>query len=110
MDLNPGDIVLIEVGFQQMQGAKIRPAIVVLDSGGNDFVAAPITSRARPAEFDLTHTDWQFAGLNVPSTARIHKVSVLPKASIRRLIGTLATSDLAAVRAKLCRAFCQRSE
>jgi hypothetical protein len=33
MDLHPGDIILIEVQFHQTQGAKVRPAIVVLDSG-----------------------------------------------------------------------------
>jgi hypothetical protein len=32
MDLHPGDIILIEVQFHQTQGAKVRPAIVVLDS------------------------------------------------------------------------------
>ena len=40
MDLHPGDVILIEVQFHQTHGAKVRPALVVLDSGDEDFVAA----------------------------------------------------------------------
>lgn len=97
---------MIDVQFLQAQGSKIRPATVVLDSGDDDFVAAPITSRSGVAEFDLVLQDWRIAGLNVPSTVRLHKIAVLSKLSIRRTVGRLAASDLAAVRATLCRAFC----
>ena len=106
MALRFGDIVLIEVQFHQVQGSKIRPAAVVLDSGDDDFVAAPITSRPTTAEFDLALQDWRNAGLNVASTVRLHKIAVLSKANIRRTVGRLAASDLASVHAKLCRAFC----
>ena len=106
MPLHFGDIVLIEVPFHQVQGSKIRPATVVLDSGDEDFVAAPITSRPGAAEFDLVLQDWRNAGLNVPSTVRLHKIAVLSKAIIRRTVGRLAATDLASVHAKLCRAFC----
>lgn len=63
MDLHPRDVVLIEVAFHQTQGAKIRPAVVVLDSGDEDFIAAPITTRVRTAEFDMNLAGWQVAGL-----------------------------------------------
>jgi mRNA interferase MazF len=101
-----GEVVLVEVHFHQMKGSKIRPATVVLDSGDEDFVAAPITSRPSVAGFDLMLLDWQSAGLNVPSTVRLHKIAVLSKANIRRTVGRLVAADLAAVHAKLCRAFC----
>jgi mRNA interferase MazF len=110
MDLRPGEIVLIEVPFHQGHGSKIRPAAVVLDSGDEDFVAVPITSRVRVAEFDIELAHWQVAGLNVASTARIHKMAVLPKSSIRRRLGDLGPDDLIAFRQALCRAFCVGSE
>ena len=110
MDLHPGDVILIEVQFHQTHGAKVRPAIVVLDSGDEDFVAAPVTSRSRAAEFDLTLADWQAAGLNVPSVAGVHKIAVLSKASVRRIVGKLAADDLVSLYAVLCRAYCPRSE
>lgn len=106
MVLRFGDIVLIEVPFHQMQGSKVRPAVVVLDAGDSDFVAAPITSRAGLAEFDLPLRDWRVAGLNVPSTVRIHKVAVLSKTNVRRTVGRLTEPDLASVQGMLCGTFC----
>ena len=38
MDLRLGDVVLIEVAFHQTLGAKISPAVVVLDSGDEGFI------------------------------------------------------------------------
>lgn len=104
--LSLGDIVLIEVRFLDVQGSKLRPSAVVLDSGDDDFVAAPITSRSIVSDFDLALQDWRAAGLNVASTVRLHKTAVLSKANIRRMIGRLTGADLAAVETKLCRAFC----
>jgi mRNA-degrading endonuclease toxin of MazEF toxin-antitoxin module len=110
MDLHPGDVVLVAVEFHQRQGSQVRPAAVVLDSGDEDFVGAPITTRVRSAEFELSLAGWQAAGLNVPSIARVHKVAVLAKANIRRILGRLSDDDLAQFRAALCRAFCSPSE
>jgi mRNA-degrading endonuclease toxin of MazEF toxin-antitoxin module len=58
----------------------------------------------------LNLAGWQAAGLNVPSIARVHKVAVLAKANIRRILGRLSDDDLAQFRAALCRAFCSPSE
>ena len=106
MNLLPGDIVLVEVRFHQAHGGKVRPVVVVLDSGDEDFVAAPITTRVRSTNL----AGWQAAGLNVQSTARVHKVAVLAKMNIRRSLGRLADDDLDHLHAALCRAFCPRSK
>ncbi len=105
MHLLRGDVVLVEVRIHQAPGAKVRPAVVVLDSGDDDFIGAPITTRVRSAEFELNLGDWQAAGLNVPSTARVHKVAVLAKANVRRVLGTLSDADRALLRVAVCRAF-----
>jgi hypothetical protein len=57
----------------------VRPAVVLLDTGDDDFVAAPVTSRPRLSEYDLPVQEWTTAGLNVPSFIRVHKLTVLPK-------------------------------
>ena len=106
MDLRLGDIVLIEVRFHQAEGAKVRPVIVVLDSGDEDFVAVPVTSRARVADFDVALAGWQAAGLNVPSVARAHKLAVLSKTSVRRVVGRMTAGDLVVFHTALCRAYC----
>lgn len=66
-----GEVVLIRIQFHQATGGKVRPAVVLLDSGDDDFVAAPVTSQARNSEYDLAIQDWRGAGLNVASHIRI---------------------------------------
>jgi mRNA-degrading endonuclease toxin of MazEF toxin-antitoxin module len=110
MDLDPGDLLLIEVQFHQKPGAKIRPAIAVLDSGDGDFVGVPLTSRAWGSDYDLALSDWEAAGLNVPSTARVHKIAVPSKTSIRHHRGRLSARDLVSVRDALRRAFSPHSK
>jgi len=39
MTLQTGDVVLIRMRFHQTQGSKVRPALVLLDTGDDDFVA-----------------------------------------------------------------------
>jgi hypothetical protein len=53
MTLQTGEVVLIRIDFHQTPGGKLRPAVVLLDSADDDFVAAPITSRARMSNFDV---------------------------------------------------------
>jgi hypothetical protein len=84
MNLHPGDVVPIRVPFHQSSGSKVRPVLVVLDSGDGDFAGVPITSRIRDSEFDLEISDLQSAGLNVSSVGRVHKPGVLSKAAILR--------------------------
>ena len=105
MTLQAGEVVLIRMQFHQAPGSKIRPALVLLDTGDDDFVAAPITSQPRSSEFDLSLRDWQSAGLNVPSSARVHKLTVLPKSDIVRKLGSCSPPDRDALFGFLCRAF-----
>jgi mRNA interferase MazF len=73
MTLRPGEVVLIRIGFHQTSGGKLRPAVVLLDTGDDDFVAAPITSRLRVSAFEVPIQHWRDAGLNTASTIRVHK-------------------------------------
>jgi mRNA interferase MazF len=69
MTLRFGEVVLIRMQFHQAAGAKVRPALVVLDTGDDDFVAAPITSQARHSDYDLAMEDWRTAGLTSHRTS-----------------------------------------
>ncbi|MCX6594783.1 MAG: type II toxin-antitoxin system PemK/MazF family toxin [Acidobacteria bacterium] len=108
MKLQTAEVVLIRMQFHQSPGSKVRPALVLLDPGDEDFIAAPITSQARTSDFDLALTDWPAAGLNVPSTVRVHKLSVLAKADIARRLGRCSVADREAVLNLLCRVFCRK--
>ncbi len=105
MILQFGEIVLIRMQFHQATGSKVRPALVLLDTGDDDFVAAPITSQLRYSEYDLALKDWQGAGLNVASYARVHKLTVLAKADIVRSLALVSDRARNSICAVLCRAF-----
>jgi mRNA interferase MazF len=103
--LRPGDVVLITITFHQAPGGKLRPAVVLLDAGDDDFVAAPITSRQRVSDYDVPLQQWRESGLNIASTVRVHKLTVLAKNEIVRSVGHLGGFDRAAVTAVLRTAF-----
>jgi len=105
MILRPGEIVLIRIDFHNTPGGKLRPAVVLLDSGDDDFVAAPITSRLRVSDFDVPIQQWREAGLIAVSTIRVHKLTVLAKYEIVRRLGELVAVDRAALAEVLRRAF-----
>jgi mRNA interferase MazF len=107
MTLRFGEIVLIRMYFHQGPGSKIRPALVLLDAGDDDFVAAPVTSQPRTSEYDLVIAGWQAAGLNVASSVRVHKLTVLPKPDVIRSVGLLTEPDRRSLVELLCRAFCE---
>src|ERR1035437_1986781 len=105
MTLRPGEIVLIRIEFRQTPSGKLRPAAVLLDSGDDDFVAAPVTSRSRVSDFDVPIHQWREAGLNTASTIRVLNLTVLEKDEIVRRLGELAADDQAALAQVLRRAF-----
>src|SRR6266545_2002051 len=109
MILRFGEVVLIRMEFHQTTGAKVRPAVVLLDTGDDDFVAAPITSQSRHSEYDLAIEDWRSARLNVASYARVHKLTVLAKVDIVRSLALVSDRDRDSLLALLCRAFCRRA-
>ncbi len=105
MNLQPGEIVLIRIDFHQTPSGKVRPAVVLLDAGDDDFVAAPVTSQARDTDFDVALRQWREAGLNVASTIRVHKLTVLAKEEVVRRLGELADTDRTTLAKVLRRAF-----
>jgi mRNA interferase MazF len=88
------------------RGAKVRPAVVLLDTGDDDFVVAPITSHFRSSAFDIRLIEWRAAGLNTESFVRVHKLTVLPKSDIVRVIGILMENDRRQLIELLRSAFC----
>lgn len=110
MTLKSGEVVLIRMRFHQEYGGKVRPAMTLFDTGDDDFIAAPITSRPRQSQFDIPLMDWQATGLNVPFTTRIHKLTVLAKSDVMRVLGFCSASDHQALRISLCELFCPQAD
>ena len=97
----PGEVVLIDFPFASGSAAKRRPALVLLDTGDDDIVAARITSQTARDAFDVELHDWKAAGLMLPSIARVHKLATLEKALVARSMGALAASDWAQVQSAI---------
>ena len=105
MTLRPGEIVLIRIDLHETLGGKLHPAAVLLDSGDDDFVVAPVTSCSRVSDFDVPIHQWREAGLNTASTIRVHKLAVLARDEIVRRLGELASAGRTALTKVLRRAF-----
>ena len=97
----PGEIVLLKFPFTDAEGAKQRPALVLLDTGDQDILVARVTSQITQAAFDVKLVDWQQAGLLLPSTVRVHKLATLEKQLAERRLGMLTPGDWAQVRAAI---------
>ena len=100
MTLKLGEIVLVLMQSHQAAGTKMRPAAVLLDTGDDDFVAAPVTSAPSRSELDVALEDWRQA-----STIRVHKLTVLSKPEILRTVGTLTERDRKSLGTALYHAF-----
>ena len=93
----PGDVVLMEFPFASGGGVKHRPALVLIDIGDADVLAARITTQETRDRFDVEIADWHAAGLRLPSIVRLHKLATLEKTIVGRKLGRLSASDWARV-------------
>ncbi len=90
-----GDILLVRFPFTDLSAGRVRPALVVGRSGGDDVIVAFITSRADRADPRAEHllepTDPGFAstGLRVPSVIRLNKIATLNRELVRRRLGRI---------------------
>jgi mRNA interferase MazF len=89
------DIILIEYPFSDMEGSKIRPALVisndVCNSASSDFIALPLTSiiKDEPYSIIITSKDLYFGNLDKPSRIRANKMLCLEKNLVLGRIGIL---------------------
>jgi mRNA interferase MazF len=93
INYKPGGLVLIDFPFTGGAQVKRRPALVLLDTGDDDVLVARVTSQERQHDFDVEITDWQGAGLLLPSIARLHKLATLEKSLIVKTLGSLQPAD-----------------
>jgi len=100
-----GDVLLVSMTYSSQTGAKKRPVIVLRDVGDADMMVAPVTSQTSRVIYDVTLTDWQQAGLRLPSVVRTEKLATVEKSAVVRVIGRLSTQDWRAVEARLATVF-----
>jgi mRNA interferase MazF len=87
-----GEIVLVL--FLQSDGErKKRPALVILDTGDDDIVLAPITTKERKGVGDYKISNWQEGGLLLGSWVRLTKIACIEKNNVERLFGKITLFD-----------------
>ena len=104
--LKPGDIVVAKVPFSNLEGMKIRPALVLGVPNCNEVWVAKITSKPHFTRHSvlLDSSMFFYDPYNPPkahSEACISDLHTITKASISKVIGRVPPNVLAAARLKM---------
>jgi mRNA interferase MazF len=105
INYQPGDLILVAFPFSGGGKAKIRPAMIIVDTGDADVLVARVTTQSGQAEPDVPIKDWRAAGLLAPSTVRLHKLATLEKSLVHRRLGSVQVADRTAIAANLHRIY-----
>jgi len=97
--LNFGNIVLLNFPYTDSKTFKKRPALLIKDSEDGDIIVCRITSKIYNTKYDVLITDWENAGLMLPTVIRVHKIASLEKSMIHIILGHINTADKNKVRA-----------
>ena len=87
-----GDVVFA-IFYQTDGNRKRRPALVVLDTGDDDILLAPITTVERKSKGDYRISNWQQSGLALDSWVRLAKIACLSKNDVYKQMGSFGVSD-----------------
>jgi mRNA interferase MazF len=92
-----GSVVLVRYPFTDLTGAKVRPALVLtpdhllprLDDVLCLFISSALPEALLPTDFvlELEHPAFPQTGLKRRSVLRMHKVALLHKALVLRVLG-----------------------
>ncbi len=91
-----GTVVLVRFPFSDLSGSKLRPAIVLADTGRNDWVLCQITSQsyADPKAVEITIGDLANGLLRKTSYARSGKLFTANAGIMTKQIGELKSEKL----------------
>jgi mRNA interferase MazF len=89
--MKSGDVVFFDFPFSDLSGSKLRPAIIVSDVGGNDFIACQVTSNAAAdvRAIQLSTASFAVGGLRAVSFARPGKLFTAHRSIFLRTVGRL---------------------
>ncbi len=100
-EFNFADIVLVDFPYTNQVQSKLRPSLVLLDTQDSDLLIARITSKKVKSDYDIELTEWEKAGLSLPSYVRIHKIITIEKTLAKLKLGTLQSLDKETVQSSL---------
>ncbi len=91
-----GTVVLVRFPFSDLSRSKLRPAVVLADTGRNDWVLCQITSQpyADPLAVEITNSDLVSGSFRKNSYARAGKLFTANAAIMTKEIGELKSEKL----------------
>lgn len=91
-----GSVVLVPFPFSDLSEAKLRPALVLADSGRDDWILCQITSNpyADPRAVEVTDADFDTGSIRVTSYARPGKLFTASSSLIVSQVGNLSPATL----------------
>jgi len=98
-----GDVVLFPYPFSDLHTKKVRPAVIVSQTGDkyNDVFIVPLTSKVdNLGEGEFVLNDWQNAGLNVPTAVK-RGCALIDISLILKKAGSIKQEDVRKIRISL---------
>ena len=91
-----GSVVLVPFPFSDLSEAKLRPALVLADSGRDDWILCQITSNpyTDPRAVELADADFDTGSLRVTSYARPGKLFTASSSLMVSEAGNLSQATL----------------
>ena len=93
------EVWLVDMPFEEVEGSKPRPALVI-DSQTQSLLVGTMTQHpprdGYPNEYQLI--DWKGAGLSIQTTLRLSKMVKLPPSSFLQKMGIIRTVDQVNIR------------
>ena len=96
---SPASIVIIPFPFSDLSGTKLRPAIVLADTGHNDWLLCQITSNpySDPAAIRLTKAELKQGTLRTISFARPMKLFTANNSLMVKRVAILTDATFKAI-------------
>ena len=91
-----GTVVLVRFPFSDLSRSKVRPAVVLADTGRNDWVLCQITSQpyADPLTVEITNSDLASGSFKKDSYARPGKLFTANSGIMSKELGELKSEKL----------------
>ena len=89
-----GEVVLVSFPFSNLQGQKVRPALILAEAEQSDFILCQITSNPYSSKFAIMidQKGFERGGLPVTSYARPNKLFTANSSIIKKSAGQLNIS------------------